>query len=105
MVSGAGTAFKTNVSVGDVMIIPGIPLGFKIAEVIDDVTLQLNAPAPGTGSLTVSGLVFLIASNFTPVMNLPLPGSHMLDVQGFINRAWKILDLEMPTSVKGLISP
>ena len=101
---GDGTAFLANVNIGDVLCVYGLNLPFKISAVIDDTHLTLTNLIPGLAGNVMSGLSYAISTNFTPILNLPLPGGNMLDVQGMINRAWTILDKEMPSSVKGLIS-
>lgn len=108
VINGSGTAFKENLVIGSILEIPGIPQAFRITQILDDAVLNVTPPIPGTGTnISISGLVYFAtttATNFTPVLNLPMPGPNMLNVQGVINRAFGILDNEMPSSVKGLIS-
>ena len=104
IIEGVGTKFLANVKADDVLGIYGIGLPFKIAAVIDDTHLRMTNALPGRAGNSISNLAYIISTNFTPNINLPLPGGDMVDVQGTINRAWIILDKEMPASVKGLIS-
>lgn len=95
-VIGTSTLFKSHVSVGQFIQVPGLPYVLAIAAVLDDFNLTVTQIIPGPAGNTVGGLRYSIATYFTPILSMPLPGPHMLNSQDVLNRNWKILDTEIP---------
>jgi hypothetical protein len=95
-IKGDGTAFLANAKVGQFVSIPGLKQIFHIKSVDSDLQLTVFETIPGPTGNTLFGLVYAIATDFTPTLNLPMPGRNHLNSQALINRGLKILDLEMP---------
>lgn len=101
---GSDTAFRANVSPGQLMSIPGLPFVYQVGQVVDDFTLIIVGVIPGPIGNTVSGMTYSIVSDFTPSLSLPMPGKHHRNVQAMINRALKILDLEIPAGIVTVVT-
>lgn len=96
---GDDTLFTKEATLGALFFVPTLPWVFQVGEIIDDRNLLLAKPVPGSGGRAVSKLVYVFPDHFTPVLGMPMPTPHQLSVQTqAINRAWSILDREMPSS-------
>lgn len=94
VITGTGTAFKANVSVGDFLTIPGLLGAWQISKIIDDTHIQVSTAFPY--GLSVGPVGYVIANQFTPNVSMPLPGKDALDPHGQFARAAKIVDRELP---------
>jgi len=95
-IEGAGTAFLANAKVGQFVSVPGLAQIFKIKAVNSDTSLTVFETIAGPTGNKLSGLAYAIATDFTPVLGMPMPGPHHLNAQALVNRSVKILDREMP---------
>ena len=91
-VNGISTAFSTNVSPGNIFVVDGDAVYYKIASAPDATTLQLVAPYGGT---TKTGVQYAIYDDFTPQYSIPLLSPGDLESWVAFNEMALIVDREL----------
>lgn len=102
MIKGTGTIFTQELTPNSFVYAAQDISLYRVIEVIDDATIIVTPPVKGRAGNTVSGLTLLIspaAADFSPILSLPLPTPHLQDSSSILNRAWKIVDRELPTKI------
>ena len=100
IITGVGTLFTKEAIIGNWVSPIGLGQFFQINSIFSDTLLTVAKPAKGQVGQSVGGLVYAIVDHFTPVIGLPMPTPDQQSVQTQqINRAWTILDREMPNPI------
>lgn len=100
VIQGVGTLFTQEAAAGDWICPLGLGQFFQINAIASDTLMTVTSAAKGLTGQSVGGLVYAIVDHFTPVLGLPMPTPHQQSVQTQqINRAWAILDREMPNPI------
>jgi hypothetical protein len=88
-VTGVDTEWLANVGPGDFFRVTGDIVGYEIASVTNDLSLELTSTYAGS---TASGLGYQITIDFTPTLDLPLITAGDLGTDVLWNRAMQIID-------------
>lgn len=101
VVTGLGTAFLANVKPGSSLSIAGLRQVLVVNTVQDDLTLIMRTAFKSVTGNIYSGVPYTIFTGiggFTPILNMPCPTRDDLDSISVINRAFRIIDRELPSS-------
>lgn len=88
-VTGTGTSWLAEITVGDLFIVVGDNVSYQVAAVVSDTEITLNANYAGT---TGSALSYVIARDFTPLRNIPIINRGDLETATIYARAMQIID-------------
>lgn len=92
IVTGSGTLFLTNASIGDIFTIQDEGVWYQIASVDTDLQVTLTANYAGT---TDSGLGYAITSDFSPSRGYPLLNPRDVETASLVARAVQGIDTDM----------
>ncbi|MFH1981760.1 MAG: hypothetical protein ABIL58_07945 [Pseudomonadota bacterium] len=94
VVIGNGTAFLSNVAIGQLFKVKGIPATFEVQLIADDTHLTLDAPWSGSNQVDVE---YIVAKDFTPTFGLPLLAVGMKDWVYWYNLMLAMVDTALAT--------
>ena len=83
IVTGDGTVWLANISVGDWFKIDDISTIYQIASVDSDIQITLSVNYAGANG---SGLAYCIVRDFTPALSIPIIYRGDIDWPDFYNR-------------------
>jgi len=89
VVTGSGTAWLANVSIGDGFVIAGIPAPYTVSAVGTDTQITLSAPWAGASA---SGSVYAVFRDFTTNENLPELSKGDIETATIWTRALRLVD-------------
>jgi hypothetical protein len=92
VVTGSGTAWLANVSVGDGFVIAGVPVPYTVAAVGTDTQITLSAPWAGA---TASGSVYAVFRDFTALNNIPEMSKGDIETATIFTRSIRRIDQQL----------
>lgn len=94
-IEGIGTAWLSNVNVGDLFIVQGVQDTYYVSIVTDDTHITLDRTYFGE---SIQNISYVISKSFTPTRRYPYPEKADLEVGAIMERALNMLDADTQQS-------